>query len=191
MKLVTLKTSVTFDDAVLPANECFVWSDGFVEGFQHQARHFITRCESLNGQYMQYRGQNLRGKSLLLWRTGGYGDLLFLTPLIRELKRRWPTSHITVACRPKYHMIFRRNADIAQVLSLPVALRTLEDHDYHLHFEGTVEKSTDSDLHAVDLFARHSGIQLNDRRLKFSLSAQDKRFGRERSEEHTSELQSH
>ena len=179
MQVVTLSQSITFDGAVLPANEGFVWSDGFVEGFRQQAARFITRCVSLNSQYRHYRGQSLRGKSLLLWRTGGYGDLLFLTPLIRELKRRWPTARITVACRPKYHMIFRRNADVAQMLPLPVALSTLEAHDYHLHFEGTIEHSTDPQMHAVDLFARHAGIRLSDRRLKFSLSAQDLRFGRE------------
>lgn len=179
MKLVTLKTAVTFDEHVIPANECCIWSNGFAEGFRQSAAQFITSFETLNGAYRQYRGQSLRGKSLLLWRTGGFGDLLFLTPLLRELKRRWPDCHLTVACRPKYHMVFRNNPDVDQLLALPVPLRVLHTHDYHLHFEGTIEKSTDANTHAVDLFARHAGLKIKDRTVTYSLTAAERRIGQD------------
>ena len=37
------------------------------------------------------------GKTICLLRGGGFGDLLMLTPLIRELKNRWSTCEIHVA----------------------------------------------------------------------------------------------
>lgn len=38
-------------------------------------------------EYKKYNGEDLTQKSVLIWRQGGIGDILFIGPLIRELKK--------------------------------------------------------------------------------------------------------
>ncbi|MGD8719604.1 MAG: glycosyltransferase family 9 protein, partial [Candidatus Zixiibacteriota bacterium] len=46
-------------------------------------------------------------------------------------------------------------------------------YDYQLCFEGTVEESVDPELHAVDLFARHAGVDdMQDRTLEYNVDDQ-------------------
>ena len=107
-----------------------------------------------------YQGQDLRQKHLLISRTGGFGDILFITPVIRELRRKWPACRIEFACPRQYQMIFEGNPDVQRIHGLPFPLEVYEQADYHLEFRGTIEESTDPNLHAVDLFAKHAGLNL-------------------------------
>src|SRR5688572_9490312 len=50
---------------------------------------------------------------VLIIRTGGYGDLLFLAAAIREFKSRNPTVHIAVATFTEYAAVFTNNPDVA------------------------------------------------------------------------------
>ena len=37
--------------------------------------------------FKRYKGQDLNGKNLFMWRGGGFGDLLFIQPLIKYIKK--------------------------------------------------------------------------------------------------------
>src|SRR4051812_34895064 len=39
---------------------------------------------------------------ITITRPGRYGDLILLTPCLRELKRRWPNCTVQVSCLPHY-----------------------------------------------------------------------------------------
>ena len=110
-----------------------------------------------------YDGEtDLSGKTIFLWRHGGFGDVLFMTPLIRHLKRRFPKAKVKVATGRNYQMVFRENRDVARVYSYPIDLKQIESADFHVHFEGTIEASKDPDAHAVDLFAAQAKCLLGD-----------------------------
>ena len=105
-----------------------------------------------------YRGENLAGKTLMIWRTGGYGDLLFITPAMRRLKKIYPTCRIWFGTRHQYQMVLRGNPDVSRVITMPFPTSFLEKVDYHLHFEGAVEQSRDPRLHAVDIFGKRADV---------------------------------
>lgn len=109
--------------------------------------------------FRHYNGESLDEKKLLVMRRGGYGDLLFTTPLIRELKRKYPTCKIAVACNPKHHIVFVRNPDVDGLGGYPMPLDEFEQFDFHLTFEGTIEQSATPE-NAYDVFAKCAGITL-------------------------------
>lgn len=109
-----------------------------------------------------YRGEPLDGKRLFVWRSGGLGDLLFISPLLAELKRRHPTCEIVFGSLPKNLPVLLNNPHVDDLVAPPVPRSYLERFDYHLEFEGTIETSKDAALHAVDLFANHAGVSIAD-----------------------------
>jgi ADP-heptose:LPS heptosyltransferase len=121
-------------------------------------RHIIGD-HPIEEHYRKYEGQDLTGKSLLLCRSGGYGDLLFLSPLIRHLRKKYDCK-ISVITAPRYAEVFFDNPDVNQVWALPFPTLQFIEYDYHLHFEGTIEASKDAQAHAVDVFAAHAGVEL-------------------------------
>jgi ADP-heptose:LPS heptosyltransferase len=135
--------------------------------FQVRSPGLVRRIEPLDWRYRKYEGQDLAGKSLLVWRTGGFGDLLFLTPLLAQLRADHDCV-IHAATRPVFRMVLEGGL-VDAVHPLPIAQSFLERHDYHLHFEGTVEVSRDPARHAVDLFARHAGVELRSKNLVYRL----------------------
>jgi len=130
----------------------------------------LAEFGDLDGNYNKYDGHDLTGKSLLLLRNGGFGDLLFLTPLIRYLDEKYEHAGIAVGCGRKYEGVFLRNRRVRRVHTYPVRLKDFVSYDYQLCFEGTIENSKDPELHAVDLFARHAGVHdLGDRMLEYEV----------------------
>lgn len=94
------------------------------------------------------------GKRILFVRPGGFGDLLFLTPTFAELKRRWPTIKIFVACFDRFKGALENNPDIAEFAPYPVPLVTWDLFDAHVWLEGIIETNSKAlTTHAVDLIA--------------------------------------
>jgi ADP-heptose:LPS heptosyltransferase len=101
------------------------------------------------------------GKHIWLYRGGGFGDLLMLTPLIRELKLRWPKCVVHVACGDQHYDQFDGIDVILE--SIPIPLKTREEIDCLVDFEETVEGNPAAEhLHLAQLFASRMGIVLKD-----------------------------
>ena len=47
------------------------------------------------------------GKNILLVRAGGFGDIVLMTPIFRELKLRWPECKVSVACMAVYGAVLQ------------------------------------------------------------------------------------
>jgi len=138
----------------------FVFPDGMVDHLKKtKYASYIAKCEDLVAK--PYNGEPLHGKTILMVRAGGYGDLLFLTPLIRKLKRLYPSCRIAFATMGDNTMVFSGNPDILRYYSYPIPLPAFESADFHILFENTLEMSKDPELHAVDLFAAHAHVSLN------------------------------
>jgi len=97
-------------------------------------------------------------KSILVMRSGGAGDILFLTPVVAALRARFPDAHITLACMPSYHWIFRGQSTINGLAEFPVKMGIAARHDWVLDLENAVESV--KDRHVVDLFAERCGVEL-------------------------------
>lgn len=113
--------------------------------------------------YRPYRGQNMDGKTILVWRTGGIGDLGFIQPNLRYLKQKYPTCKIWFACGPQYQAMVDNWDCIDLLLDLPFPVTHLQRADYHALFEGVIERCKEAHTtNAYHLFSRWLGLDLPD-----------------------------
>ena len=98
-------------------------------------------------------------KILLLFRSGGIGDVMFMLPLIKYLKKNFEAK-IKAGTTPTYITLLENNPYIDEQFMMPFKLEEMETSDYHLTFEGVIE-DIDKDaktIHAVDLFLREANV---------------------------------
>jgi ADP-heptose:LPS heptosyltransferase len=113
--------------------------------------------------YKPFRGQDLTDKTLLIFRTGGIGDLLFIQPNLFYLKEKYPTCVIKFACGPQYRSMVETWSCVDEVLELPFSLRHLQESDYHALFEGVIERCKLAEsINAYNLFSEWLGLNLSD-----------------------------
>ncbi|MBZ0273760.1 glycosyltransferase family 9 protein [bacterium] len=150
--------SLKIDDVVV-GNEAHVFTDTMAEKFQTSAwAPYIREINDI--EVRQYAGEDLNGRTVLLWRNGGYGDLLMITPAIRELKRRYPLARIKFATVDRYRSVLAGNPDIDEIVSVPFPAAALSSVDFLLTFNNTIESSTDAALPGVDIFAARACVTL-------------------------------
>lgn len=98
-------------------------------------------------------------KRILIIRAGGMGDLIFLTPALRALRQQFPQHEFTVCALSAYRpAICHPDLDAVQWLDYPPQLADVETYDLVVPLEETVER--DEEHTAVDIFARHLGLEL-------------------------------
>jgi len=113
--------------------------------------------------YKPYIGQSLEDKTLLVFRTGGIGDLLFIQPNLRYLKEKYPSCTINFACGPQYQAMVDNWDCVDNVVDLPFPLKWLINADYHALFEGVIERCKEAhSTNAYNLFTRWMGLNLPD-----------------------------
>jgi ADP-heptose:LPS heptosyltransferase len=116
--------------------------------------------------YKPYRGENLNHKTIFFSRTGGVGDLLFLNPIMRYLKNKYPTCKIKFACGPQYRSMLETWPMIDEVVDLPFSVKHLYTSDYHAIFEGVIERTREAHtVNAYTLFSRWLNLDIPDEEL--------------------------
>jgi ADP-heptose:LPS heptosyltransferase len=99
------------------------------------------------------------GKTICLMRVGGFGDLTLMTPVMREMKRRWPTCHIVFCCQNLYGAVLQNLPYVDEILDYPLPYERAEKMDAWVFFEKAVEKNPRAqELHMTDLFAEIAGL---------------------------------
>ncbi len=112
--------------------------------------------------YKPYMGQNVEGKTILVFRTGGIGDLLFIQPNLNYLKSKYD-CYIKFACGPQYQSMVETWDCVDEVLDLPFEARHLHTADYHMVFEGVIERCKQAEReNAYNLFSKWLGLNLPD-----------------------------
>jgi ADP-heptose:LPS heptosyltransferase len=119
--------------------------------------------------------QDWNEKDVWLYRGGGWGDLLMMTPLIREMKTRWPTSRIHVACGKSYHRLFQGIDVIPEFL--PIDAGKLPDIDALIEFEEIIEGDPAAmRVHMARLLASRAGIELDNIKPEYHVTDEEKEW---------------
>jgi ADP-heptose:LPS heptosyltransferase len=106
----------------------------------------------------KYKGEDLTNKSILAFRQGGIGDMLFLLPVLQYIKRKYPTCRISVATGSKDPLI--NIPEISELHDMPFDSSLLNKHDYFIFFQGIIESGSNESkqTHAVDIFFKAFGL---------------------------------
>lgn len=113
----------------------------------------MQNFESIYG-FKKYNGEDLNGKKLVVWRTGGAGDLLFLSPSLKKIKELYPKSEIALGTSARYMNIFDNFPYIDARCPLPLPEKLIQEADYYCIFEGMIEANKAAEtINAYDLFA--------------------------------------
>lgn len=96
---------------------------------------------------------DINNKKLLIQRTAGIGDLVFISPLIRLIKENNPDTSIGIACMAQYAGILKAVPDIDKIHNVPLPLSVVKNYDYHLSFMYSIESETgtENDENCYDL----------------------------------------
>ncbi len=141
----------------LPA--AFVESDAFEQVLRHAG--CLDQYEVSPAIIRQAAGQDLEGRPVLVFRRGGYGDLLWISRIIRKLKDQFPTAQFDIASHPRHHMVFDGNSSVRNRHPYPIPLEVFDGADYHLCFENCIEPDR-TGRSVYEMFAERAGIVLND-----------------------------
>jgi len=158
MRMLEMTKSFTRGPNKFEAGKKYVMA----EDFEGQLRSTDGDCIGLSYPieqiYRQYKGQDLTGKRIMCFRTGGIGDMSFLSPVFRHLKKKFPGVFIRMASGCKQPL--ENLPEIDELYDMPFDAKLLEDVDYHLMFQGIIESESDISkrTHAVDLFFNYFGI---------------------------------
>lgn len=107
----------------------------------------------------EYKGESLEGKTITMWRTGGAGDLLFLSPSLKKIKEIYPNSTIHLGTSAKYLDLFRYFPYANSKIPLPLPEELIKASDYYCIFEGIIESNKEAEkTNAYDLFSKRLNV---------------------------------
>ena len=117
------------------------------------------------------------GKTVLFCRSGGFGDLLAMTPTIHEIRERWPECQVEVATHPRHMPILDNNPDVSRVLPWPLSVSDWNRSDAHVWLDQSIERQENNrTMHFVDLVAQEcGGIIPQDKRMRYTVTEDEER----------------
>lgn len=115
-------------------------------------------------------------KSILIVRTGGFGDLILLTPCLREIKRRWPTCELAVCSMEHYSAILKNLPFVDALVTYPLVKAEAEKYDAWIFLEKAIEQNPRAkEVHMTDLFAEIIGLSdFTDKKPEIQLTDSEK-----------------
>ncbi len=114
--------------------------------------------------FKRYKGEDLTNKKLLIWRTGGLGDIIVAQSVCKAIKDKYPTCKITFATSDTFANIFYSwpTGLIDGVAQVPFNYSLLKEHDYHLTFIHAVENCEETrSMNFYDIFQKVTGLDYN------------------------------
>ena len=127
--------------------------------------------------------QDWNGKRILVIRTGGFGDLVLMTPVLREIKRRWPECKICFSCFPNYRSVLENLPFVDELVSYPVPLLEAYQYDAWVPMENIIEKNDAAKkTHMTDLFATRFNIapaEIKDKKPAYVVTEREKIWAEE------------
>lgn len=167
MRILNCKSDLTLTDiddnkTTLLKNNDYIVPDIIIEMLKANRVYDkqVLRDEDFyeSAEHKRYRGEDLSDKKIITFRNGGIGDLMFQLPALKEIKKKYPTSNVTLCCNQKFKELFDGMDYIDEVLNVPMLLNDVMDRDYFVNFEGLIENNPDAeeknayDLHNEQFF---------------------------------------
>ncbi len=119
------------------------------------AAHLLMLCGAGEMQPCTYIDTSDGEPRYLFMRAGGFGDLLLLTPVLRELKRRHPGAEITVCTMQHYAPALVNLPYIEAVAQYPMARSQVEKFNRFVWLENAIERNPEArTMHMTDLYAK-------------------------------------
>ena len=158
MRIVEITKSLVNAGVKLEAGKRYVMAEdveGQLRAIQGDKMGMSYPFESV---YKKYEGQDLTNKSIFVYRSGGLGDIMFLSPVFRYLKKRYPGCIIKVAssCGQSLENV----PEVDALYNMPFDVKFLDGASYICYFQGILESSSEVSkrTHAVDMFFSYFGI---------------------------------
>lgn len=119
-------------------------------------------------------------KEILVERPGGYGDILFLTPALHQIKTQWPCANITVACLPRFNAILHNNPDVATLQPYPLPAYLWSTYDAHIWLENYIENNPLAhSMHPIDILSERLSLVIADKRMRYHATLEEQAVARE------------
>jgi len=158
MRIVEVRKAFSNSGINFQAGKNYVMAED-VEG-QHRSLFgdALGLSYPIENVYRPYKGEDLNGKRLFAFRTGGIGDLGFLSAVVPYLKKKYPKCFLRIASGCKQPL--ENSPWIDELYDMPFDAKLLEDTDFQLMFQGIIESSSEASkrTHAVDMFFSYFGI---------------------------------
>jgi heptosyltransferase-2 len=115
-------------------------------------------------------------KSILIQRMGGIGDLIMLTPTLRELKKIYSEAEITFATKPEHIPVLKGLPYLSKVI--PLSEAHLESYDSSIDLRWKVESQEVGGslstflyktVNRIDMFGRLLDMELQDKKVDVAL----------------------
>lgn len=104
---------------------------------------------------------NLDRKRVLFIRAGGFGDLIMLAPLLKQIKASYEKVTIGVSCLPRFAPLLQAIPYVNEFAPFPLRRDALDTFNYHVNFEDTIENNKEAETtHGAEMFARWCGMSL-------------------------------
>lgn len=187
MKVVRIEKDLIVDrrgkyQRALRAGEQYMFSDMRMQQLTTMFSDYIGTVTDIRAYYKQYKGEDLNNKTILVWRHGGIGDLMFMMPPLRLLKNKYPRAKIMVATGTEFLDTYMNVPYIDVLMPMPINARHFLSADYHLKFEGIIENNINAEhVNAYDLFLERFGfdpskVSPNEKRPDIFLTDKENKF---------------
>jgi len=162
MRIVQVIKDFNKNGMSLVAGKSYVMADDIELQCRSVMPSAFAMSTGIESRYRKYEGQDLNGKKIFFWRTGGIGDLTFLSPVVKYLKYKYPSCFIRVASGAGASL--ENLPAIDELYTMPFDADLLEGMDFHLMFQGIIESSSEISkvTHAVDMFYSYFKIDGKD-----------------------------
>jgi len=116
-----------------------------------------------------------RGEKILVVRSGGFGDLLFLTPSLRQIKIDHPDCKITVCAFKRFLPILENNPDVDELIEYPIKEADAKEYDEVIWMENVIENNpVAKNTPAIDLVARRMGVEPKDKGMVYHVTERER-----------------
>lgn len=158
MRIVEMNKSFINNGIKFEAKHRYVMAEDVESQYRTAFGDAIGMSYPIEQIYRPYKGEDLNGKRLMTFRTGGIGDIFFACAPLRYIKKKYPSSFIRMASACKQPL--ENVPEIDELYDMPFDAKYLNDVDYHLFFQGIIESSSEisKKTHAVDMFFSYFGI---------------------------------
>lgn len=117
----------------------------------------------LESRFRKYNiNEDVNGKSILMMRTIGGGDILFMSALAAYIKNKYPECTIDFALVDKQHSLISILKDINKAVSIPLESNIFDSYNYHIEVSGLIEGKDNLDRNAYDVYFEHIGVNPDD-----------------------------